>query len=76
MIQPGFFLFGAARSGSTLFCALLSEHRDVFCLNDSFLYYSFAMQHGFNNPPTTWMKRLFAKLRRTPRGTSRVDLGS
>jgi len=36
--SPDFFVFGCERSGTTLLCALLSEHRDICVVNDSFIY--------------------------------------
>lgn len=36
--SPDFFIFGCERSGSTLLCALLSEHREICVINDSFVY--------------------------------------
>ena len=38
MNMPNFFIFGCERSGTTLFCALLSEHSEVCVLNDTFMY--------------------------------------
>lgn len=35
---PDFFIFGCERSGTTLLCALLSEHREICVVNDSFVY--------------------------------------
>src|SRR5688572_203875 len=36
--SPDFFIFGCERSGTTLLCALLSEHREICVVNDSFVY--------------------------------------
>lgn len=38
MRSPDFFVFGCERSGTTLLCALLSEHREICVVNDSFVY--------------------------------------
>ena len=36
--SPDFFIFGCERSGTTLLCALLSEHPEICVLNDTFAY--------------------------------------
>ena len=36
--SPDFFIFGCERSGTTLLCALLSEHPEICVVNDSFIY--------------------------------------
>lgn len=38
MRPPDFFVFGCERSGTTLLCALLSEHEQICVINDSFIY--------------------------------------
>jgi hypothetical protein len=38
MRSPDFFVFGCERSGTTLLCALLSEHEQICVVNDSFVY--------------------------------------
>jgi hypothetical protein len=38
MRSPDFFVFGCERSGTTLLCALLSEHNEICVINDSFVY--------------------------------------
>ena len=35
---PDFFIFGCERSGTTLLCALLSEHEEICVMNDTFVY--------------------------------------
>jgi hypothetical protein len=73
MIKPSFFIFGAERSGTTLLCALLSEHPQVFCLNDSFIFYSYAHHKGLKRYTNYWKYLIFSKIRKLPPGNSLVD---
>ncbi|MDP8931891.1 MAG: sulfotransferase [Actinomycetota bacterium] len=41
MNVPNFFIYGCERTGTTLLCALLSEHPSVYVLNDSHLFAEF-----------------------------------
>ncbi|MBE9127945.1 MULTISPECIES: sulfotransferase family protein [unclassified Coleofasciculus] len=45
-MELNFFVLGCERGGTTLLCALLSEHPEVFCLNDSFLFDIYVRQKG------------------------------
>lgn len=45
MLHPKFFIFGSARSGTTLLGALLTSHPEVFVLNDSFIFEQYANVH-------------------------------
>ncbi len=45
---PDFFIFGCERSGTTLLSALLTEHKEVCVLNDTFVYKIFNDQFGSN----------------------------
>ena len=66
MIQPNFFIFGCPRSGTTLLCALLSEHPEVFCLNDSFIFDTYALLKGHKIYCNIWKQVVLFKIKPLP----------
>lgn len=55
MIQPNLFIFGSERSGTTLLCALLSEHPQVFASNESFIFHVYARVKGYRKLSNPWI---------------------
>ncbi|MBE9126892.1 MULTISPECIES: sulfotransferase family protein [unclassified Coleofasciculus] len=61
MTQPNFFIFSNPRSGSTLLCALLSNHSEVFCANDISIFIAYANLRGIKTY-YSWKHTLFYKM--------------
>ncbi len=66
MIQPNLFIFGSERSGTTLLCALLSEHSQVFALNESFIFHIYARSKGFRKLSNAWIYAVLSQLLHLP----------
>ena len=46
IVEPNLFIFANPRSGSTLLCALLCQHSEVCCLNDTFIFDRYVYTKG------------------------------
>lgn len=68
MIRPNLFIFGCERSGTTLLCALLSEHPQVFATNESFIFDVYARFKGYKKLSNPLVYKAFSILLPLPSG--------
>lgn len=71
-ISIDYFIFGCQRSGTTLLCALLSEHTETFCLNNNFLFYAWARSKGLQSPSNFLKYQIYSAIKPFPDANKKV----